>query len=197
MAEQPKYFDKRSDLWRAAHESGKPYEQYLAASPTDKADRWREMAEQIPALTREQIDRLTGLNRTLKIIALSGVWCGDCVRQGPMLHRLASACEADLRWVERDDNAELRDELRVVGAMRVPVVVFCTEDFWEIGRFGDRMLSTYLRKASNEMGAACPVPYAAPPEGDLAAEQAEWLDIFERMLLMARLSPPLRERHGD
>ena len=35
------------------------------------------------------------------------------------------------------------------------------------------------------------------PEEELVAEQSEWVDVFERMILMARLSPPLRERHGD
>ena len=34
-------------------------------------------------------------------------------------------------------------------------------------------------------------------EGQLAAELAEWADIVERMLLMLRLAPPLRARHGD
>jgi len=197
MTDPPKYFDPRSDLWRRAFDLGKPYEAYLAASPADKADRWREMAGQVPELTDGQVERLTGFNRTLNVIALSGVWCGDCVRQGPMLDRLARAAGAELRWLERDELPEFRDEVRIAGAMRVPSVVFCTEDFWSLGRFGDRMLTAYLRKAANEMGAACPVPYAAPPEGDLAAEQGEWLDIFERMLLMARLSPPLRARHGD
>jgi len=197
MAEPPKYFDPHSDLWRAAFDAGKPYEQYLADAPPDKADRWREMAEQTPPLNDQQADRLAGFNRTLNAVALSGVWCGDCVRQGPMLHRIATTAGVDLRWVERDDLPQFRDELRIAGAMRVPVVLFCTEDFWELGRFGDRLLTVYRRKLANEMGAACPVPYATPPEGELAAEQGEWVDIVERMLLIARLSPPLREKHGD
>ncbi len=197
MAEQPKYFDIRSDFWKEVFAAGEQYEDYLRTSPEDKAKNWDDMAGRIPALTTEQRDRVTGLNRVLKIIAVSGVWCGDCVRQGPMIQQIAEACGADLRWLDRDANTDLRDEVRIVGAMRVPMVIFLTEDFHEIGRFGDRLLSVYLRKLEKELGAACPVPYAAPPEGELAAEQAEWIDIFERMLIMARLSPPLRERHGD
>ena len=91
---------------------------------------------------------------------------------------------------------ELRDELRVLGAMRVPIVLFLTEDFHEIGRYGDRPLTVYREKAATELGAACPLPGSADG-GALAAETAEWLDVFERMILMARLAPPLRARHGD
>ena len=59
------------------------------------------------------------------------------------------------------------------------------------------MLHTYRRKAETELGAACAVPAAELPPEELAAERDEWVAIFERMLLMVRLAPPLRERHGD
>jgi hypothetical protein len=39
-----------------------------------------------------------------------------------------------------------------VGALRVPVVIFMTEDFWELGRFGERTLSVYSFKAAREIG---------------------------------------------
>ena len=83
---------------------------------------------------------------------------------------------------------ELRDDLRVLGAMRVPMFLFLTEDFHEIGRYGDRPLTVYREKAATELGAACPLP-GLPDGGALAAETAEWLDVFERMILMARLAP--------
>jgi hypothetical protein len=81
--------------------------------------------------------------------------------------------------------------------MRVPVVVFLTEDFYEVGRIGDRMLTTYRRKIKNETGAACDAGLLLPPEEEGKAEMAEWVDIFERMLIMVRLSPPLRMRYND
>ena len=132
------------------------------------------------------------------MLCLSGIWCGDCVRSVPIVARLAETAgpSVDLRFVDRDAIPELRDELRVLGAMRVPVVVFLTEDFHEIGRFGDRPLTVYREKAATELGAACPLPGSADG-GVLAAETDEWLDVFERMILMARLAPPLRARHGD
>jgi hypothetical protein len=102
-----------------------------------------------------------------------------------------------MRLIDRDVNPKLRDEVRILGAMRVPIVVFFTEDFFEVGRFGDRTLTTYRKKAANEIGPACAVPSVASEAEELLAEQSDWVDIFERVLLMARLSPPLRARHRD
>ena len=59
------------------------------------------------------------------------------------------------------------------------------------------MLATYRRKAETEIGAACAVPTAKLPPEELAAERDEWVDVFERVLLMLRLAPPLRARHND
>ncbi len=199
MSKKPKYYDKRSDFWREHFEVARSYEDYLDASPPDKAGKWRGMEERISGLTEQQAERLFDCNRKLNVLVYSGAWCGDCVRQGPMFRELADAAgdRVDLRFVERDSSEELQDELRILGALRVPVVVFLTEDFHEIGRFGDRLLTVYRVKAERELGPACSTGLVAPPTEELEAELAEWVDIFERMLLMARLSPPLRERYGD
>ncbi len=89
------------------------------------------------------------------------------------------------------------DELRICGAKKVPVVVFLTEDFFEVERYGDRTLSVYRRKAERELGPACPVILGPQDGNEAAVEIQEWLDIFERVQLMLRLSPPLRRRYGD
>lgn len=199
MADAPKYLDVRSDFWKQVWNASEDYQTYLKNSEPKHASKWTDMAAHVAPLSPQQGDRLTGYNRTMNVFVYSGVWCGDCVRQGPMIRQLVDACDpsVSLRVHDRDVNAQLVDELRVLGAMRVPIVVFLTEDFFEIGRFGDRMLTVYRAKAQRELGAACSTGLIAPPADELAAERDEWLDIFERMLLMARLSPPLRERYGD
>jgi len=199
QTEKPKYFDVRADFWQRHWEMAEDYETYLANSDPEKAQRWRDKVNEIPALTGEQITRLTGYNRQLNVLVYTGVWCGDCVRQGPMFKQIVESADAgvQLRCIDRDASDDLKNELRILGAMRVPMVVFLTEDFMEVGRYGDRLLSVYRRKAEKEAGAACAVPYAQDATDALAVEQGEWVDIFERMLLMTRLSPPLRERYGD
>jgi hypothetical protein len=198
-ADRPKYYDTRSHFWRQAFARGLEYDAYLRTAGLEKAERWTAMADQISALTTEQIDRLRGHDREMKVLVLSGTWCGDCVRQGPMLEKIASACGAgvELRLIERDVDPEIGDELRILGAARVPAVVFLSEDYFEIGRFGDRLLTVYRKKAAREIGPACATGVVAPPPEELAAELGEWVDVFERMLLMLRLAPMLRERHGD
>jgi hypothetical protein len=116
-----------------------------------------------------------------------------------MLKQIVEAVgtKASMRIMERDESERLRDELRILGAMRVPVAVFLSEDFHEVARVGDRMLTTYRRKLRTETGTACDPGVILPPGEELAAEQEEWVSTVERVLIMLRLSPPLRERYGD
>ena len=192
------YFDRRSDLFRRAFEEAVRYPEYLATGNERERRAWGRAEAALPALPDDAPARLDPAGRIVNVLCLSGIWCGDCVRSVPVAARLAEAAgpPVDFRLVDRDAIPELRDELRVLGAMRVPMVVFLTEDFHEIGRWGDRPLTVYREKAATELGAACPLPGSADG-GAMAAESAEWLDVFERMILMARLAPPLRARHGD
>ncbi len=195
---KPKYYDIRESFWQRHFEAAASYDDYLAASEAEKAQKWRDMAQKIPALSEEQVKRLAPVQRQINVLMYSGVWCGDCVRQGPMLERLCAAChDARLRVIDRDASEELKDEVRILGAMRVPVVIFLTEQFMEIGRFGDRLLSVYRAKAERELGPTCDTGLVAPPPDQLSAELGEWVDVFERMLLMARLAPGLRQLHND
>lgn len=199
MQDRPKYYDIRSRFWQRHFEVAQDYAAYLGGSDPSHSQKWRDMEARLPALAAAQAKRLAGHERTMHVLVYSGAWCGDCVRQGPLLQRIADACGTgvELKLIDRDASAELTDELRVLGAMRVPIVIFLSEDWFEVGRFGDRLLTVYRAKAVREVGPACDCGLLAPPADQLAAEQEEWVAVFERMLLMLRLSPPLRERHGD
>jgi hypothetical protein len=113
-----------------------------------------------------------------------------------VLQRVREAStRVELRLLDRDEHPELRDELRICGAARVPVAVFMTEDFFECSRFGDRTLASY-RKLVRRTDAA---PSDPPPRDAREREGtiAEWVNECERVQHMMRLSPYLRERHGD
>ena len=173
------------------------YDSYIETAKPEERERWIERKERAVGLTAEQIERLQGFNRELNILVYSGTWCGDCSRQVPMFHKIAEATgeKVSVRLIERETSEELMEELRILGAHRVPVVVFLTEDFWEIGRFGERLLSIYRSKAAREIGRGVDQGQLSPRS--LARETSDWIDIFERMLLMVRLSPPLRKKHND
>lgn len=190
-------FDKRKDLWARAFACAKPYEAYLAESPAAHQQRWNESRSRV-SLSPDQHKLLTEFSRKMHVLVLSGSWCGDCARQCPMLAAIASAAPMiDLRFIDNQQDLELRDELRVHGAARVPAAVFLSEDMFEVARGVDRTLSVYRRKARTELGAACDTGIVAGPSGEAALELQEWLDIFERAQMILRLSPFLRNRHGD
>jgi thiol-disulfide isomerase/thioredoxin len=192
-----KYHDIRSDFWRGHFDRAQSYDGYLEDSEPVHREKWDAMVEGLPPLDEGQIKRLKGYGRRLNVLVYNADWCGDCVRQVPMIMAIAAAGEdIEVRIIDRDESEALKEELRVLGAMRVPVAVLLSEDFHEVMRFGDRSLVKYRLKLEQETGATCDLGLAGPAE-ELAAEQAEWVDLFERALIMLRLAPPLRERHGD
>jgi thiol-disulfide isomerase/thioredoxin len=129
---------------------------------------------------------------------MSGVWCGDCARLGPVLKAVAEATPAlELRFLDRDSQPELRDLLRIAGAARVPNTLILSEDFFLVDRLGDRALATYRRMAAEKLGPLCPIGIGAPPADELRAITDELLDDLERAELTLRLSPMLRRRYGD
>jgi hypothetical protein len=184
--------------WQATFDSGLGYADFLAQyGKPEHRDRWAAFYDQA-ALNAEANAVLGGFVRRMNVFCLAGTWCGDCVNQCPILQRMAEACDLiDLRFADRDASAELREALSVNGGHRVPVVVFLSEDFHECGRYGERTVSTYRHLAKKLLGAACPTGIGGVEESLLAAVTREWLTEFERMQLMLRLSPRLRELHGD
>ncbi len=191
-----KYWDMNQEFYRGKFGKALSYKAYMDASP-DNEQRWQEVYDRV-ALTDDQKALLGGFTRKMNVLCMSGAWCGDCVRQGPMLQRIAEGSDMiDLRFLDRDLNPDLRDRLRVLGGMRVPVVVFLSEDFLECGRFGAKTLSTYRKMASEQVGVACPTGVIPSPENELELGLQDWLVMFERVQLALRLAPMLRERYSD
>ena len=79
----------------------------------------------------------------------------------------------------------------------VPLVVFLSEDWQEVCRYGERTLSIYRKLAADQLGPSCPTGLVPPADEALATITAEWLAEFERAHLVLRLSPRLRAKHGD
>ena len=173
-----------------------PFAGYLASDPA-RAGGWQAVYDRV-RLSEVQQREVASFVREMKVLVVSGIWCGDCVQQGPLLARIAEANpRIDLRWVDRDAEADFASRLRICGGGRVPVVVFAAEDFEVCAIAGDRTLSRYRGLARRQLGAACELPWAEIPADETAAVMQEWLGEFERVQWMLRLSPRLRQRHGD
>jgi hypothetical protein len=79
----------------------------------------------------------------------------------------------------------------------VPVAAFFSEDFTPILFYGDRTLSAYRAAVASQIGESCASGAAPPPADAIAAVVADWLDQFERVHHILRLSARLRQKHAD
>jgi hypothetical protein len=174
-----------------------PYERYVATGNADQQRRWQEVYE-AARLTPPQAQLVAGFVRDMKVLVVSGIWCGDCVQQCPLLQRIAEGGPAriDLRFLDRDEHRDLSGQLRINAGDRVPVALFLAEDGELCSICGDRTIHRYRALAVKYLGDACPLGIT-PPQDELAATLQDWLDEFERIALMLRLSGRLRQKHGD
>jgi thiol-disulfide isomerase/thioredoxin len=175
-----------------------PYDRYVATGTDEQRRRWGQVYD-AARLDAAQSQLVGGFTRDMKVLIVSGIWCGDCVQQCPLAQRIAEANPAriDLRLVDRDENRDLAEALRINAGDRVPAALFLAEDFEFCSLFGDRPINRYRALAKKQLGAACPIGIAAPDAGELAATLRDWLDEFERVQLMLRLSSRLRVKHQD
>ena len=196
------------DFLQAKFDAGLTYDDYLATGTEAQRSGWNKIAAQIreeSTLTDAQRRLLGAFKRQMKVLVVSGIWCGDCVRQGPMLQAIADACGAEaggtcsMRWLDRDEHMDLQERVQINAGNRVPVALFLSEDHQLVSWAGDKLLSRYRIMAEQQLGegAQCPVAGAAIPADHLAAETADWVDEFERVHLLLRLSGRLRQLHGD
>lgn len=185
-------------LIQTKHDAGLAWPDYLKSMTDDQRVAWQKVYDQVQ-LTDAQLAMLGSSVREMNVIALSGAWCGDCVRQGPMFQKIAEASNGKikLKWCDRDEHMDLQEQVKVCGGMRVPIVVFAAEDYEPVGWYGDKPLAKYRILAAQLQGAGCPLPGAPIPDDELGAELADWCDQFERVQLLLRLSGRLRKKHGD
>ena len=127
---------------KAKHDAGLRFDDYLATGTPDQQAGWRRIYDQV-TLGDSQVKLLSGFVRKIKVLVVSGIWCGDCVRQGPMIQKIAEAAGGciDLKWLDRDEHLDLQQRVMINAGQRVPVAVFCAEDDELVGWFGDKPLS--------------------------------------------------------
>jgi Thioredoxin len=184
--------------YAAKLDAGLRYHAFLETHGTaEHRRRWAGVYQAVE-LTAAQRELLSGFKRQMKVLCLAGAWCGDCVNQCPIFERFAEATPTlDVCYFDRDAHADLAAEVEICGGARVPVVVFLAEDGEQVGWYGDRTLSQYQQLARDQLGPSCPTGIGAPDKSLLAAVTQDWLNEFERVQLLLRLSSRLRQQHGD
>jgi thiol-disulfide isomerase/thioredoxin len=177
---------------------GLPLGEFLARYATDAhKERWSKVDAQI-ALTAAQRQLLASFTRQTNVLCLAGAWCGDCINQCPIFEHFAAAAPAlKVRYFDRDQDMQLRQDLQINGGDRVPVLVFFSEDGCEVARYGERTLSKYRQLMRDQAGPSCPTGLVISGDPLLAQVTQDWLNEFERVQWLLRLSPRLRQLHGD
>lgn len=191
-----------ADFLKTKFHAGHAYADYLQTGTDAQREGWEKIGTQV-TLTDAQTAMLAACKRDMKLIVVSGIWCGDCVRQGPMIQAIADAygkdtdAKCEVRWLDRDEHMDAQEQVTINAGNRVPVVIFAAEDFEPVGWAGDKLLNRYRIMAKQQLGANCPLPGAAVPQDELDCEIADWVDEFERVALLLRLSGRMRKMHND
>jgi thiol-disulfide isomerase/thioredoxin len=177
--------------------SGRSYQDFLAKYGTEEQRaKWAAMHGRIQ-LAEAQKKLLASFKREMPVLVLAGAWCGDCVDQCPIFEHFAAAAGVlKIRYFDRDDAPDFAPHVKICGGARVPSVVFLSEDYQEVARFGDRTLAKYRVILEKVSGEACSTGLVVDA-GLQAQVIQQWLDQFERAQLILRTSPRLRQKHGD
>ena len=187
-----------ADFLRAKFAQALNYSAYLDTAKPHERAHWQAFHNRA-VLTSAQSALVASFTRKVHALCISGTWCGDCVQQCPFFDHIARANPAaiDLRFVDRDAHSDLSGQLTICGGGRVPVLLLLNEDCEFVALAGDRTLARYRAIAARQLGPSCPLPGAPVPADELAATGQDWINEFERVHLLLRLSPKLRQRHND
>lgn len=109
------------------YSQGMTYDQYMDTVKVNKA-RIEEYYDNV-SLDSEQTARLRELasheNGPARMMVIGEDWCGDVVRELPVLARVAEAAGLELRIFPRDENHDIMNEFLKEGLyMSIPVAVF-------------------------------------------------------------------------
>ncbi|MEO1617386.1 MAG: thioredoxin family protein [Planctomycetota bacterium] len=187
-----------SDSFGKLFPQGLTYEAFLDkyATPAQR-ERWDGYHAAIE-LSEAQKELLAGFEREMKVLVSAGAWCGDCINQCPAFDHFAAQNERiQVHFFDRDDCPELANAITTCGGQRVPSVLFLSEDNFVCGRYGDKTLATYRHLAETQLGPSCPTGIGDVNTSLLEDVTQEWLNEFERIQLMLRLSGRLRQLHND
>ena len=159
--------------------------------------RWQATFDAV-TLTGPQKQLLKSFTRETNALVLAGAWCGDCASQCPIFDRFAKAAPVlKVRYLDNADHPDVQAELSINGGKRIPAVVFFSEDGYEVARYGERTLSKYRQMMRDFAGDSCPTGIGTSNDPLLAQVTQDWLNEFERVQWLLRLSARLRQRHGD
>lgn len=186
-------------LLQSKFEIALPYSDFVALGEAEgMRGPWDERYGRLE-LTSDQSELIQSWVRPMKVLCMTGRWCGDCALQGSAIQRIAEANPLiDLRYIQRDEeHADLVVKSAINQGFRVPVTWWMSEDFAPVHSFGDRSLSRYRSMAGKQLPPDQRPVLADAPADPVREVLNEMIDEFERVHLILRTSPRLRQLHSD
>jgi len=179
-------------------EQGLPLDDFLVKHGSlNHKTRWNATLQAI-VLTPDQVATIRSFTREVNVLILAGAWCGDCSSQCPAFDKFSQVNPLiRVRYIDRDVHADAQKELQINGGNRVPVVVFFSEDGFEVSRMGDKTLSRYRDTMHSMAGDGCATGIVTGTDSVFNMAIADWLAETERVQYILRLSGRLRTKHGD
>lgn len=174
------------DLLAGKFQEGMDFASFVASGAVDGHDAaWKQRYEHC-VLSPDQADLAASFTMPMRVLCLTGTWCGDCALQGSAMQRIAEASPGvELRFLSRNDHADLQVKAPINAGFRVPISWFMSAKFEPASRFGDRTLSRYRSMARKALGDDAVL--APPPVDPVREVLREVLDEFERVQLMLRV----------
>lgn len=127
-------------LLKERFDKGLEFPEYLR-TVVDKKEDWHKNYQDFQ-LSEGEKKKLSAITKQLNIMALAEDWCGDAVRNLPVIAKMVEAlADAKLKVFPRDQNPDLMDKFVVNGKRKIPTLVFLDQNF--------RLLAVWIEKPAN------------------------------------------------
>ncbi|MHA2253430.1 MAG: thioredoxin family protein [Candidatus Kariarchaeaceae archaeon] len=119
------------------------YEKYLTTMTDDHLKTWKEYLDKIN-LDDNNKRILQTPSLPINIIVFSGAWCPECALAVAVLLKMEELSSfVQLRIVDRDASIDLYEPFMPNNDKRVPVVLFCSDDYYVITSWVERSAKKY------------------------------------------------------
>lgn len=110
---------------------GQSFQEYLTAVKENQS-LWENNYQQFE-VSPETKKILSDIKQKFYVLAIAEDWCGDSVRNLPVMAKLVEALpDSELRVIRRDLNLDLMERYAIDGKKKIPTVVFLDSNFKEM-----------------------------------------------------------------
>ena len=110
---------------------GQIFKEYLSAVKENKTS-WENNYKQYE-VSPETKNILSQIKQKFYVLAIDEDWCGDSVRNLPVIAKLVEQLpDSELRVLRKDSNLDLMERYAINGKKKIPTIVFLNSDFKEI-----------------------------------------------------------------